>query len=182
MDLPFKGLITSLLVHSGERVEAGQVLARYRLAPESLMSIRQRLSPPQLAEMEIKLAEMERSLVPLKNKQRELTQLVQKKLAPPQSLEQVNQEFAWSERKQALQERLRQDRQLLQDDLAGLEKQLGTAVKSGQIPQEAALLAPIGGYVIWISPEIAGKSRVAPHSRRLPGGGDGSHAGAGPGL
>ncbi len=35
VDLPFKGIITSILVHSGDRVKAGQVLARYRLAPEA---------------------------------------------------------------------------------------------------------------------------------------------------
>src|SRR5512140_2001250 len=41
VDLPFKGIITSILVHSGDRVEAGQVLARYNLTPESLILIRQ---------------------------------------------------------------------------------------------------------------------------------------------
>ena len=109
VDLPFKGIITSILVRSGDRVEAGQVLARYRLAPEALLSIRQRLSPSQLSEGEIKLTENERSLVPLQNRQRELSQLVQKKLAPPQSLEQVNQDIRLlTQERNALQKRLRQ--------------------------------------------------------------------------
>jgi multidrug efflux pump subunit AcrA (membrane-fusion protein) len=86
IDLPFKGIITSLRVHSGQRVEAGQILATYKLAPESVLTIQQRLSPPQISEMESKLAEANRGLVPLKNKQRELSQLTQQKLAPDQSL------------------------------------------------------------------------------------------------
>ena len=94
IDLPFKGVITSLRVHSGQQVKAGEVLATYRLAPEALMAIQQRLSPPQLAEMETKLAEVQRNMVPLTSKQRELTQLVQKKLAPAHSLAQVNQATA----------------------------------------------------------------------------------------
>ena len=43
--------------------------------------------------METKLAEMERGLVPMASKQQELTQLVQKKLAPAHSLAQINQEM-----------------------------------------------------------------------------------------
>ena len=113
VDLPFKGTITSLRVHSGQRVAAGEILATYRLAPESLMAIQQRLSPPQLAEMEMKITEVQRSMVPLTTKQRELTQLVQKKLAPSQSLAQVNQELQFLAREKAtLQERLKKDRQL----------------------------------------------------------------------
>ena len=93
VDLPFKGIITSLRAHSGQRVKAGEILATYRLAPEALMAIQQRLSPPQLAETETKLAEVQRNMVPLASKQRELTQLVQKKLAPADSLAQINQEL-----------------------------------------------------------------------------------------
>ena len=58
IDMPFKGIITSLRARSGQQVKAGEILATYRLAPESLMAIQQRLSPPQLAEMEMKLAEV----------------------------------------------------------------------------------------------------------------------------
>ena len=63
-------------------------------------------SPPQLAEMETKLAEVQRNMVPLMNKQQELTQLVQKKLAPAQGLAQVNEEMQFLVREKAtLQER-----------------------------------------------------------------------------
>jgi multidrug efflux pump subunit AcrA (membrane-fusion protein) len=163
VDLPFKGVITSILVRSGDRVEAGQVLARYRLTPEAQIVIRQRLLPPAISDGEIKLVETERSMVPLQNRQRELSQLTQKKLAPPQSLEQVNQDLRLlTQERNAIQNRLRQDRQSLQDDRAVLKQQLGNSVSSGQIPQEAALTAPIAGYVIWISPDLQNGAELLP--------------------
>lgn len=164
VDLPFKGVITALLVRSGDRVEPNQVLAKYRLAPEALAQIRQRLSPPQISETEVKLAETERSLVSLQAKERELTQLAQKKLAPPQSLEQSNRDVRLvGQERTALQARLRQDRQVAQDDMAVLKKQLGNSISSGQIPQEVALVAPIGGYIVWVHPDLQVGAALEPN-------------------
>jgi multidrug resistance efflux pump len=136
-------------------VAAREILATYRLAPEALMAIQQRLSPPQLAEVEMKLAEVQRNMVPLTTKQRELTQLVQKKMAPPQSLAQLNEEMQFLKKEKAtLQERLKRERQLAQQDQEVLSDLLGAPLKSGQVPREASLKAPIGGYVIWVNPEL----------------------------
>jgi multidrug efflux pump subunit AcrA (membrane-fusion protein) len=163
IDLPFKGIITSMRAHSGQRVEAGETLVTYRLAPESQMAIQQRLSPPQLAEMETKLTELQRSMVPLTNKKRELTQLTQKQLAPAQSLAQLNEELQFLTREKAtLQERLKKDRQLAQQDRAVLSNLLGTSLNSGQVPQEVSLKAPIKGYVIWVNPELREGAELPP--------------------
>ncbi|MFZ5448740.1 MAG: efflux RND transporter periplasmic adaptor subunit [Thermodesulfobacteriota bacterium] len=163
VDLPFKGIITDLPAHSGQRVEAGEILATYQLAPEAILAIQQRLSPPQLSEMETKLADIERGLVPLKSKQQELGQLVQKKLAPPQGLAQVNREIELANRqKAALQERLNRDRQLARQDREVLSDLLGNPLKSGQVPHEVALKAPISGYVIWVNPEVRVGAELAP--------------------
>lgn len=163
IDLPFKGIITSLRVHSGQKVEAGEILATYQLAPESVLTIQQRLSPPQISEMETKLAEMDRGLVPLKNKQRELTQLVQKKLAPTQSLTLANREVEFAEKQKAtLQERLQKDRKLAQQDQEILGRLLGSPLKSGQVPREVALKSPISGYIIWVNPEIRVDAELTP--------------------
>ncbi len=163
VDLPFKGVITSLRVHSGQQVEKGDVLATYRLAPEARMAIQQRLSPPQLAEMEMKLTAMQRSMVPLKNKQRELTQLVQKKLAPTQGLAQVNEELQFLVReKGTLQERLKKDRQMAQQDQKVLSDLVGTSLKPGQVPEEVSLKAPCSGYVVWVNPELREGAELPP--------------------
>jgi multidrug resistance efflux pump len=163
VDLPFKGVITSILVHSGEPVQPGQVLARYRLAAEALVLIRQRLSPPQIVESQVRLANLERSLGPLQSKQRELARLVQDKLAPAQSLEQVKRDIGLlNQERAALQSRLRQDKQLAQEDQKILQDQLGKAVSPSQIPQEADLLAPIGGYIVWVSPALQEGAMLEP--------------------
>jgi multidrug resistance efflux pump len=136
-------------------VKTGDVLATYRLAPEARMAILQRLSPPQLTEMETKISEVQRNMVPLKNKQRELTQLVQKKLAPSQGLAQVNEELQFLVKEQAtLQKKLKSDRQLAQQDQEVLSNLLGTALKPGQVPWDVNLKAPCSGYVILVHPEM----------------------------
>src|SRR5208337_5617861 len=56
VDLPFKGVITAVLVRSGESVAPGQALARFRLAPEAVLLIQQRLSPAQISDPGVKLA------------------------------------------------------------------------------------------------------------------------------
>ena len=163
VDLPFKGTITSLRVYSGQRVEAGQILATYHLAPESVLAIQKRLSPPQISEIETKLADVDRGLVPLKNKQRELTQLAQKKLAPAQSLTQTNREVEYGQKQRAtLQESLQENRQLAQQDREILSHLLGTSLKSGKVPREVALKSPISGYVIWVNPEIRVDAELPP--------------------
>jgi multidrug efflux pump subunit AcrA (membrane-fusion protein) len=163
VDLPFKGIITSLRVHSGQRVEAGETLATYQLAPEALMAIQQRLSPPQLSELTNKLTEVDRGLVPLKSKQRELSHLVQGKLAPSQSLAQANRELELMEKQKAtLQGRLQNDRQLAQQDREVLSQLLGSSLKSGQVPREVALKSPIDGYVIWVNPEVRDGADLPP--------------------
>jgi multidrug efflux pump subunit AcrA (membrane-fusion protein) len=163
VDLPFKGVITSLKVHSGQQVNKGDVLATYLLAPEARMAIQQRLSPPQLAEMEMKLSAVQRNMVPLKNKQRELTQLVQKKLAPPQGLAQVNEELQFLVKEKAtLQDKLKKDRYLARQDQEVLSSLLGTALKPGQVPREVSLKAPCSGYVVWVNPEMREGAELPP--------------------
>ncbi len=155
VDLPFKALITSVLVHSGERVTAGQVLARFRLAPESVPLIRNRLFPPQIYEGKIKLTELDRSLADLNAKRAELAKLSAKNLASVKSLETVSHDLSLltQERGQVQDELLRSQQLALEDRLV-LQSQLGSDLKSGKIPREAALVAPIAGYVIWIHPEL----------------------------
>ena len=155
VDLPFKGVITSVLVRSGESVAPGQALARFRLAPEAVLLIQQRLSPAQISDTAVKLAETERNLDAAAAKQQELAKLAVKKLASPQSLEQANHDLQQLTRERTeLQTFLRQLRLSAQDDLAVLKNQLGNGVKPGEIPPEGILRAPIGGYIIWIQPEL----------------------------
>jgi multidrug efflux pump subunit AcrA (membrane-fusion protein) len=155
VDLPFQGIITTLKVHSGQAVKKGEILATYRLTPEALLAIRQRLSPVRLTDVEVKLARAERSLVPLRDKKAELTKLTGQKLAPAGSLSQLDREMRRVlQEQQALQKLQQQERRSLAQDQALLSEQLGQPLKNGAVPREAILRAPIDGYVIWVSPEM----------------------------
>ena len=150
-------------VNTGQQVKAGEILATYKLAPEAVLAIQQRLSPPQISETEAKLADLNRNLVPLKGKQTELMNLVQNKLAPPQSLVQSSRELEFmEEQRSTLQARLEKDRKMAQQDREVLSDLLGTPLKSGQIPREVSLKAPISGYVIWVNPEIRVGAELPP--------------------
>ena len=163
VDLPFKGLITSVAVRSGQKVEAGEILARYRLAPEALLAIQERLSPPRISEAEVKLAETERTFTSLKSKQQEITALSQRQLAPPQSLRQIDRDVQLvNQERRALRERLQRDRQLAQQDQAVLQEHLGAAVAPGHLPREAVLKAPLDGYVLRVSPDFQTGAELAP--------------------
>jgi multidrug efflux pump subunit AcrA (membrane-fusion protein) len=162
INLPFPGTILSLKVQSGDRVEAGTVLARYRLAPEASLEIHSRLANPTVKDLEIKLAEVEKNLFDLKTKQRSLSQLARENLASPVSLNQVEENLRLAERqKSALNKRLVSEQQLAQEYQALIARQLGPAAASSQSPQEAELISPIQGYVIWIHPDLRENAELA---------------------
>ncbi|MGQ9688033.1 MAG: efflux RND transporter periplasmic adaptor subunit [Desulfobaccales bacterium] len=153
--LPVAGQLTSLEVQPGQKVTEGEVLGRYQLLPESIQTLRRRLSPAQIPEMRAKLAELDKNLTILKNKQKSLRELTLQKLAAPQSLEQVEQEIkALSRQRAALAEALGQAQDTRLEEEALVRKQLGVPFKSGQVPQQGVLVAPISGHVLWLHPDL----------------------------
>jgi len=153
--LPFQALITSLTVQPGQRVAQGEVLARYRLTPEAVWQIRQRLVASHIKELEARQAGLQRKRGELESKVKTLKKLAQENLASRQSLAQVERELQnLSQEQKAVQDRLQGERQLHQDYLALLNKQLGVPVNSSRLPVEGVLKAPLGGQVIWLHPEL----------------------------
>lgn len=153
--LPVAGEILSLSVAPGQKVKKGEVLGRYRLRPESLQELRRQLSQAKIVEQRARLAEIDKGLATLEDKKRTLEELSRQKLAAPQSLEQVQREIkALSRQRSALLDGLGQAEKTLQEEQALLQEQLGVPVKSGQVPQQGVLVAPIDGHVVWMHPEL----------------------------
>lgn len=153
--LLFKGIITSLQVQVGQQVKAGDVLAHYRLTPEATMQLRRRLSPPQIKDLEMRLADVQGALDRAAAKRRETIQLAAKKLAAEQALAQAEKE--WNllvKQRNAVQANLQQEQELASEDLQILKKEMGTSLSSGHLLKEAALKAPINGYVIFEHPDL----------------------------
>ncbi len=153
--LPFKGIITSLKVRVGQQVNAGDVLATYHLAPEVALQLQRRLSPPQIKDLEMRLAEVDRALTQAAAKRREIQQLAAKKLAPDQTLAQADKEWQLlNKQRQAVQKNLQQEQELASEDLQVLKEQLGDSLHSRQLLKDGNLKAPIRGYVLFVHPEL----------------------------
>jgi multidrug efflux pump subunit AcrA (membrane-fusion protein) len=153
--LPVAGHIVSLSVQPGNKVQAGEVLGRYLLVPEALQSLGRRLLPSHIPDLRARLADIDKGLTLLRNKEKTLEELSRQKLAAPQNLEQVKQEIkALSKQRAALSESLDQAQKAKQEEEALVRKQLGVSFKSGQIPKEGVLVAPIDGHVLWMHPDL----------------------------
>jgi multidrug resistance efflux pump len=153
--MPFKGVIQELKIPCGQPVTEGTVLARYKLDKESVVQIRRRLSPSQISELEMRLAEMDRNITALGSKRNELKHLAAEKMAPAQSLAQVEQEIHLLENERAsAQARLRQEKGFVEEDTALVRHQLSVPVQASQVPDSGSLVAPVAGHVIWVHPDL----------------------------
>ncbi len=154
--MPFQGIIREVMVRCGQPVTEGKILARYQLAKEFIGPIRRRVSPPQINDLEMRLAEVERNLAVLRNKQREVRQLAVENMAPGLSLGQVEEELQLlGKQRSVIQEHLRQEKGAANDDIALLEQQLGQErIDANSIPAVGSLVARVSGHVIWEHPDL----------------------------
>jgi hypothetical protein len=153
--LPLAADIIALNVQPGTRVKEGEVLGRYRLIPESLAALHRRLLAPQILDMQAKMAEITKGMEILENKRNTLLELSRQNMAPAQSLTQVDQEIkSLTKQRSVLQEGMGQAERTRAEEEALARKQLGVGFKSGQIPKEGVLVAPIEGYVVWMHPDL----------------------------
>ena len=159
--MPFPGVILSVAVKIGQKVEAGEVLARYRLSPEESLKISHRISPTIVKELEIKLAEMEKNLHDLQVKRASHTQQARLDMVSPESLRHVEESLRLVEQQMnSLKDRLASERKLASENLALLQKQLGPQGLSGRGPRIGILTSPIPGYVIWVHPDLRENSEL----------------------
>jgi len=153
--LAFPGEIREICVQPGQKVEAGDVLLRYRLHPEVVAQLSRRLSPPQLRDLNVRLAETDKNIANLEDKLRGLKELARHDLTSKQSLLQVEREIKTATSyRGALAQTLKQEQRFIQEERAVLEKQLGQPLSSPTPPREAQVLAPMSGYVLWIHPDL----------------------------
>ncbi len=73
--IPYHCIIRSLHTRSGQQVKKDEVLARYRLDPEAALNLRRSLSSFHIKNLELNLAEVEKNLADLKDKQGKLDNL-----------------------------------------------------------------------------------------------------------
>ncbi len=161
--VPFYGVITNLSVQAGQKVTKGELLARYRLHPESVLKIRSRLFPKEIKELEMNQVRLTAKLTDLEKKRQGLQELAKNSLTSQESLNQIDNEISTTRKeKNALADRLQWARQLHSDDLAVLEKQLNNPGGVNNLPAEVKLTAPINGYVVWVHPDMRVGAELKP--------------------
>ena len=153
--MPFLGIITALPVQVGQKVTQGELLAGYRLPTESVLTIRSRIFPGEIKNLELTQTNLADKLDELKRQQKGLQQLAANNMTSRQSLDMVEDQInAVCRQRKATAERLDFARKLHQDDIGLLQKQLGIRGPIKNIPSEGRLAAPLNGYVIWMHPDI----------------------------
>jgi multidrug efflux pump subunit AcrA (membrane-fusion protein) len=163
--MPFHGVIRSLPVQVGQEVKAGDTLASYALTSESIVNLRQQLFPPDVRELEIRLAEVERALVEAETSREHLDLQSRRDSTLRSARLQLDRQVQTLARQQkVIQERLWLEKTLSQDRLTVLGKQLGKPLTPGQPLDEALLLAPINGHVVWLNAELREGSEVQPNT------------------
>ncbi|MFZ5453439.1 MAG: efflux RND transporter periplasmic adaptor subunit [Thermodesulfobacteriota bacterium] len=161
--MPFQGVITSLEAHAGQKVKKGEVLAHYRLSPEATLQLRQRLSAPQVKDLEVRLAQLERTLNMAAVKRQEVKELAAQKMASKQALAQAEREWLLLvKQKRTIQEQLRQAKEMVTDDRQYLREQLGEPLSAGKFSADATLKAPIDGYLLFVHPNLREGAELPP--------------------
>lgn len=153
--LPFHGTIISLNARAGQHVKKDEVLARYRLAPEAALKLRQRLASFQIEELELRLAEIEEGLAKLEDKRKEVISLSDHNMAPSKGLDQIGREIGLlNKKKRVFQERLPLEQSLVVEEKTVVTKLLGASVEQKDKPVEGVLKSPVACHVIWVHPEL----------------------------
>jgi multidrug resistance efflux pump len=153
--MPFRGVITSLDLRPGQTVQKGQVLARYKLWSDIAQQLQRQLAAPQVRDMELALANLDKTLIPLEAKLAETKSLVKENMTPSQSLVQIEEEVQLQRQsRKAAEERLKLERQLLVEFKAYLKDLLGGSLNPVAGSEDASITAPIAGQVVSIQSDL----------------------------
>ena len=153
--MPFRGVITSLDVRPGQTVKKGQVLARYKLWSDIAQQLQKQVAAPQIQDLEMALASLDKALIPLEAKRAETESLVKENMAPSQSLVQIEKEIQFQKQsRKAAEERLKLERQLLVEFKAYVKDLLGGSLDPVAGSEDASITAPIAGQVVSIQSDL----------------------------
>jgi multidrug efflux pump subunit AcrA (membrane-fusion protein) len=153
--MPFRGVITRLNVLPGQTVKSGQVLARYKLWPDTAQTLQRQVAATQVKDMELALANLDKTLLTLEAKRAETESLVNENMAPSQGLVQIENEIQLQKQsRKAAEERLKLERQLLVEFKAYMKDLLGGSLKPIAGSEDASIAAPIPGQVVSIQSDL----------------------------
>ncbi|MBM4284700.1 MAG: efflux RND transporter periplasmic adaptor subunit [Deltaproteobacteria bacterium] len=153
--LAYPGEVVEVCRRPGDQVAAGDILIRYRLHPEAVAQLQRRLFPPQIRDLNLRIAEVDKNLASLNDRLRGLQELARHRFTSAQSVSQLEREIKHLvDHRQILVQAKKQEQRFARQDQAVLEKQLGLSLAGGEVPKEALVRAPLSGYVLWLHPDL----------------------------
>jgi multidrug efflux pump subunit AcrA (membrane-fusion protein) len=161
LKVPYDGIITSVKAGPGQRVKAGEVLARYQLTSGVALKLQRKVLVSKVEEMQLNLADLDNKLLELEENYNGLQRLSDHDMASPDSLSRISRDIELLKKKKAnVQRKIPVEREFDKKELLIEEELLGKSINQGCIPDEGVLKAPIDGHVIWVSPDFRPKGEV----------------------
>jgi HlyD family secretion protein len=165
---PYGAIITAVPVKPGQAIKAGEVLVRYRLPPAASLELHRRLDNPQIGRLEMELAELDLKQVEADSALRELERLAAQNMAPTEEVGKTRKRIELlGQQRAALQKQIALEKRLVAEDRALLKELLGAEVSADSLPEQAALVAPLDGNVVVISPDVRVNAEIPKNAPAL---------------
>jgi len=152
--MPFGGIFTDVLVTPGQRITAGETVARYNLEENKSIELGKRILFGHIDKLKHQLDIEKNKINELLRKEQELAKLTAEKLSPLHLLDTLQNQLRFARAHLSLlKKRLNIAKKYTARELKILRKLLGNPnLQSGQIPETVELKAPISGIVLSLHP------------------------------
>ena len=154
ISLEYAGSIEEVLIATGDTVQTGQVLARYRLKDEAALNILAYLNLRQtILDTQIKIASTEKEALTVKEEYEEARRLSAAGMGSAERLRRLQNTLDLVQRQKALLvQNMEIDKKNLQIREEIVKRKLGKPVEGTDVPEYGELLSLLEGEVVYIHP------------------------------
>ena len=156
ISLDYAGAIEDVLVSPGDKVRAGQALARYRLKDETVLNILTYLNLQQtILNTQVEIAKTEQEAVTAREEYEAARRLSAAQMGSAERLNRLKKTLDLLQRqKTLLAQRMEADKKALQAKREIVKRKLGKAVEGTDVPEYGELLTPLAGEVVYVNPSL----------------------------
>lgn len=154
--LEYAGAIEDVLVAPGDTVQAGQVLARYRLKDETVLEILTYLGLQQtILNTQVAISKTEKEALSIKEEYEGARRLSAAQMGSAERLNRLKKTLdQLQKQKTLLAQGMEMDKKALQARRAIVKRKLGKAVEGSDVPEHGELISPLAGEVLFVSPSL----------------------------
>ena len=156
ISLEYAGAVEEVLVSPGDKVRAGQVLARYRLKDETVLNILTYLNLQQtVLNTQVEIAKAEKEAVTTREEYEAAKRLSAAQMGSAERLNRLKKTLDLLQRqKTLLTQSMEIDKKALQARREIVKRKLGKAVEGSDVPEYGELLTPLAGEVVYVNPSL----------------------------